>query len=98
MADELRTWLMRTAESSAAAVIVLDLSDVCFIDANCAGVIMGAWESAGRHGGRLEVAGLHGIPELVFNLLGLAPILVRRTDISDGGRDPGDRLARRRHA
>ena len=88
-AAELRLRLIRVAESSTAATIVLDLSDVCFMDGKCAGVIVAAWEAARCHGRQLEVDGLHGTPEFVFDVLGLEPILARRTETSEGGRDSG---------
>ena len=40
-AAELRSRLMRIAQSSTAAMTVLELSDVRFIDAKCVGVIPG---------------------------------------------------------
>jgi anti-anti-sigma factor len=72
---ELRSRLMSIAESDTAAVTVLDLSDVRFIDAKCVGVIVAAWETVQRRGGQFEVAGLHGLPAFVLEVLGLEPIL-----------------------
>jgi len=104
VADELHLLLMTAAASGTAATIVLDLSDLSFIDARCTSVIAAAWATARRHGVRLEVVGLHGTPELVFDVLGLTPILARRREPSDGGRGSGGRdgwagrIARRRSA
>lgn len=57
------------------ATIVLDLSEVAFIDAHCAGLIMRAWDAATDCGHELRVMGLRGIPARVFDLLGLVAIL-----------------------
>ncbi|HZN75630.1 MAG TPA: STAS domain-containing protein [Micromonosporaceae bacterium] len=101
-AAELRQRLMGVAETSAAATIVLDLSDVRFIDAHSIGVIMAAWKAATCRGRQLQVDGLHGITALIFGRLGLEPILARRPEARDGGRGSGGRgrraggVARRR--
>ena len=78
-AVELRRRLMRVAESGAAATIVLDMSDVRFIDAHSVGLIVTAWAAAKCRGRQLRVDGLHGMPARVFGLLGLEPLLARRT-------------------
>lgn len=78
-AEELGRRLMSVAESGAAATVVLDLSDVRFIDAQSIGLIVSAWAAAKFGGRELCVDGLHGIPARVFGLLGLDPILARRT-------------------
>ena len=93
-AAELRRRLLPVVESSAAATIVLDLSGVRFVDAHTVDVIVAAWKSARGHGRQLQVAGLHGGPALVFNVLGLEPILTRPTAASDGGRITGERASR----
>jgi anti-sigma B factor antagonist len=87
--SELRQRLMSVAESSAATTIVLDLSDVRYIDARSVDVIVAVWSAATSRGRRLQVEGLHGMPALVFGVLGLEPILVAdgRTSWRDGARD-----------
>ena len=57
------------------AAIVLDLSEVTFIDAHCVGLILRARDVAQTHGHELRVIGLHGIPARVFDMLGLAATL-----------------------
>jgi anti-sigma B factor antagonist len=82
-AAELRRRLMRVAESSNATTIVLDVADVSFIDAGCAGVILAAWETARDRGRQLRVDGLQATTRRVFDILGLRPILVRRAETRD---------------
>jgi anti-anti-sigma factor len=57
------------------ATIVLDLSEVAFIDARCVGLIVQAWDAANTGGHELRVTGLYGIPARVFDVLGLAALL-----------------------
>lgn len=88
-AAELGPLLLRVAESGIAATIVLDLSEVSFIDAYGIGRIVDAWTAAKARGQVLQVDGLHGLPARVFRLVGLESMLVRRTcgDISEGNAD-----------
>jgi anti-sigma B factor antagonist len=94
-ARQLRRRLMAVAESSTAATIVLDLSDVSFIDAHSCGLIVNAWSVAKSHGRRLRVDGLHGIPARIFRLLGLEPILAWRAPETHQGGTIGGRYGGR---
>jgi anti-sigma B factor antagonist len=82
-AAELRQ-VLRVAESGTAATVVLDMSDVRFIDAHSIGLIVGASKAAKVRGRVLQVDGLDGLPARVFRLVGLEPMLVRRTSGGDG--------------
>jgi anti-sigma B factor antagonist len=82
-AAELRQ-LLRVAESGTAATVVLDMSDVRFIDAHSIGLIVGASKAAKVRGRVLQVDGLDGLPARVFRLVGLEPMLVRGTSGGDG--------------
>jgi anti-anti-sigma factor len=83
---ELGPLLRGVVESGADAMIVLDMSDVCFIDAYSIGLIMGAWKAAKARGRGLQVDGLRGLPARVFRLVGLEPVLVCQGsgDIAEG--------------
>ena len=83
-AAELRQLLLRVAESDTAATVVLDMSDVRFIDAHSIGLIVSASKAAKVRGRELQVDGLDGLPARVFRLVGLEPMLVRRTSGGDG--------------
>jgi anti-anti-sigma factor len=83
-AAELRQLLLKVAESGTAATVVLDMSDVRFIDAHSVGLIVGASKAAKVRGRVLQVDGLDGLPARVFRLVGLEPMLVRRTSGGDG--------------
>ena len=87
---ELEPVLLGLAESDHAATIVLDLSQLEFIDACGVSVILSAWKAARARGHVLRVEGLHGLPARVFGLLGLEPMLDRQPcgDVSEG--DCGD--------
>jgi anti-anti-sigma factor len=88
---ELEPLLLRIAESGPAPTIVLDMSELDYIDAHCVGVIVGAWKAAKARGRVLQVNGLHGLPARLFRLVGLEPMLARRPDgdVPDG--NAGDR-------
>jgi anti-anti-sigma factor len=86
---ELGERLMRVAESEAAATVVLDMSDVQFMDAHSAGLIMTALAAAHRRGQALQVYGLHGIAARLFALLGCERMLVCSARADDPGGDVG---------
>jgi anti-anti-sigma factor len=92
-ASEMQRRLMDAVETSDSATIVVDLSRVEFIDAHNVGVIMAAWDAARCRGRRLQVGGLHGIPALIFEVLGLE-LVVRRVEPGGGGRVAGGRAGR----
>jgi anti-sigma B factor antagonist len=81
--------LLSIAQSGTAATIVLDMSDVSFIDAHSLGLIVGASAAAEGRGRVLRVDGLHGLPARVFRLTGLEPMLARRGCGDTGGRKAG---------
>jgi anti-sigma B factor antagonist len=78
-AAELRRRLISVVESGDAATVVLDLSDVTYIDASGAGLIVKAWSTAKGRGRQLRAEGLRGLPAQVFGLLGLDSMLACRT-------------------
>ena len=88
-ATEFHRRLLSVTESATAATIVLDLSQVSFIDAHNTGVIVCACTAAEARGRALQVDGLHGIPARVFRLLGLEWMRVRRPEEGDPGKDAG---------
>ena len=76
--EGLEPLLLRVAESGPAPTIVLDMSELGFIDAYNVGVIVSAWKAAKARGRVLRVDGLQGEPARVFRLAGLEPLLARR--------------------
>lgn len=66
----LRDVLVGVASSTTAGTIVVDLSRVDFIDGGSVGVIVQAATIAREEGRAFLVAGLHGLPEKVFRLVG----------------------------
>ncbi len=57
------------------ASIIIDLSEVAFIDAHCTGLIVRAWDAANARGHVLRVVGLHGVTARVFEVLAPAELL-----------------------
>jgi anti-anti-sigma factor len=70
-ADEFRRRLGDLVESSDAPVVVVDLSEVGFIDAAAVGVIVSAHATAAACGRHLYVDGLRAGPARVFEIVGL---------------------------
>ncbi len=89
-ATEFRKRLSRVAHSDAATTIVLDMSQVAFIDALSTGLIVGAHTAAESRGRRLQIDGLHGSPARVFQMLGLDWMRIRRPQEGDFGEDAGE--------
>lgn len=84
---ELGQRLLNLVELDDAAVVVLDLSELRFIDAHCVGLIVAAREAARCRGRRLEIDRLRGIPARVFDVLGLRPLLAAGMCEDTAGRD-----------
>ena len=82
-AAELRQ-LLRAAETDTAATIVLDMSEVSFIDAYSIGVILQVGTAAEIRGQVLQVDGLRGLPARVFRLLGLESTFGRSCQTFEG--------------
>jgi anti-anti-sigma factor len=89
-AVELEPLLLQVAESGPAATIVLDMSELDFIDAYGIGTIVNAWKVAKARGRVLRVEGLRGLPARVFRLAELEPMLVRPPCRDDLKGNPGD--------
>ena len=90
-AVELEPLLLRLAESGPTPTIVLDMSELEFIDAYGVGVIVSAWRAAKARGRVLRVDGLHGLPARVFGLVGLEPMLAGRPAATFLKENAGDR-------
>jgi anti-anti-sigma factor len=82
---------LEAAQSRRVAAILLDLSDVNFIDAHSIGLIVAAWAYAKDHGRVLRVVGLHDMPARLFSMLGLDRLSGAPASDDDGGGDPDAR-------
>lgn len=76
--------------------LVLDLSDVTFLDSTGLGIVVGRLKRLARHGGTMTVAASHERVLRVFTITGLDQLLaihpdlegaVRAAEESAGGRD-----------
>jgi len=88
-ATEFRRRLLSVTESGAATTVVLDLSQVSFIDLHSTDLIICACTAAAARGRTLRVDGLHGIPARVFCMFGLEWMRARRPQEADPGKDAG---------
>jgi anti-sigma B factor antagonist len=73
-AAELRAAIERVGETEP-AVLVIDLSDVSFVDSSGLGAIAGGLRAQRRHGGELKVAGAAPHVRRVFEIAGLGQLL-----------------------
>ncbi|GAA1824464.1 STAS domain-containing protein [Luedemannella flava] len=87
-AADLHRLLTDATTSSTAPTIVLDLSDVTFIDAHSISLIMAAQQVATGRGRQLRIVGLHGTPAMVFDVLGLAATPTCPSAADENGRGP----------
>jgi anti-anti-sigma factor len=92
---ELQALLLRLVREGGPATVVLDMSHVRVIDAHNIGLVMAAWGTAAAGGRQLRVAGLHGIPARLFDILGLRPLV---EEAVGQGRERGGADGRRRGA
>ena len=92
---DMATWahldeLLTSAVSDGSLMIMLDLSDVHYIDAHSIGLIVAACTAAKDRGRSLHVSGLHGMPKDLFHILGLQSLLAT-SSVDDGrGRHGGE--------
>jgi anti-anti-sigma factor len=75
---QLRRLLLGVVRSAGTRTVVLDLSDVTFVDACAIGVIVDASEVAALAGREFRLVGVQGLPERVFCLVGLGHMLRNR--------------------
>ncbi len=82
--------LLTSAVSDGSGAIVLDLSDVDYIDCRSIGLIVAAFTAAKDRDRSLRVSGLHGMPKDLFDILGLQSLLAT-PGVDDGrGRHGGE--------
>jgi anti-anti-sigma factor len=79
--------LLSTAISDRPRPILVDLSDVEFVECYSIGVIVVAWTTGKERGRSLAVDGVHGMPKVLFNVFGLGRLLATPAEDEIGGRD-----------
>jgi anti-sigma B factor antagonist len=60
--------------------LIVDASDLDFLDSSGLGVLLAAWQRMDRDGRRLEVRGAHGQPARVLALTGSDALLIATRD------------------
>jgi anti-sigma B factor antagonist len=76
-APDLRTWLAKVLDDGAVQ-LVLDLSEVGFMDSSGLGVLVGAHKRLARLGGRLSVVGVSPIVARLLTVTGLSRVFDTR--------------------
>ncbi|MCL2225709.1 MAG: anti-sigma factor antagonist [Defluviitaleaceae bacterium] len=77
MAEKFRTQLDAAFEKSACRHILLDMSDVSFMDSSGIGMVIGRYKKAELRGGRLVLAGMSESLAKLYEMSGLSKIVSR---------------------
>jgi len=82
-AERLRGQIDAAFDKSSCRHILLDMSDVSFMDSSGIGMIIGRYKSAEKRGGHLAVANMTNGVAKMFEISGLAKIVLRTKTVND---------------
>ena len=82
-AERLRGQIDAAFDKSSCRHILLDMSDVSFMDSSGIGMIIGRYKSAEKRGGHLAVAHMTEPVAKLFEISGLAKIVLRTKTVKD---------------
>jgi len=82
-AERLRSQIDATYEKSSCKHIILDFSNVGFMDSSGIGMIIGRYKNAEKRGGRLFITSMNSEMERLYNISGLAKIIFRSDTVED---------------
>ena len=82
-AERLRVQIDSAFDKSSCKHIVLDFSDVSFMDSSGIGMIIGRYKNTEKRGGRLTIAGMNNDMARIYNISGLAKIINRADTIEE---------------
>ena len=80
-AERLRTQIDAAFDKSMCRNILLDMSNISFMDSSGIGMIIGRYKKAESRGGRLVLAGMDEGISRVFSLSGLAKIVIQSKSV-----------------
>ena len=83
VADSFRSQLDQTLDIKQARHLILDFSDVSFIDSSGLGVILGRYKRLAEIGGTVEICGVHEQIAKILELSGLSRIMEIRQQPND---------------
>ena len=81
-AERLRVQIDAAFEKSSCRHIVLDFTDVGFMDSSGIGMIIGRYKNAEKRGGKMALAGMSSEMARLFSISGLAKIIAQADTVS----------------
>ena len=82
-AERLRGQIDAAFDNSSCRHIILDFSDVKFMDSSGIGMIIGRYKNAEKRGGRLALAAMNDEMGRLFHISGLAKIITRTETVEE---------------
>jgi len=81
--ERLRAQIDAAFDKSSCRHIIMDFSQVGFMDSSGIGMIIGRYKSTEKRGGQLCITGMNSEMQRLFNLSGLAKIITRTDTVDD---------------
>lgn len=88
-AERLRAQIDASFEKSTCKHIILDMTKVSFMDSSGIGMIIGRYKNAEKRGGQLTLANMSDALSRLFELSGLAKIILRTKTTEDALKELG---------
>jgi len=82
-AERLRTQIDSAYDKSTCRHIVLDMANVNFMDSSGIGMIIGRYKNAEKRGGQLALANMSDSISRLYEISGLAKIILRTKTVTD---------------
>ena len=82
-AERMRVQIDSAFEKSPCKYIVFDMSNINFMDSSGIGMIIGRYKNAEKRGGQVALANMNDNIARLFEISGLAKIILRTTTVED---------------
>lgn len=82
-AERLRAQIDVAFERSTCKHILLDMANISFMDSSGIGMIIGRYKNAEKRGGQLALANMSDVVSRLFEVSGLAKIILRTRKVED---------------
>ena len=82
-AERLRAQIDATFDKSPCKHMILDMSGISFMDSSGLGMIIGRYKNTEKRGGQLALASMNATVSKLFDISGLAKIVLRTLTVQD---------------
>ena len=82
-AERLRAQIDAAYEKSPCKHLILDMGDVSFMDSSGLGMIIGRYKNTEKRGGQLALSNMNASISKLFDISGLAKIVLRTSTVQD---------------